>query len=62
MVEQSTVNRLVVGSSPTRGAIWDEQSQKLCFSLYSRALLAVRKLYFRLSFLPTSVLLVQIPF
>ena len=27
------------GSNPCPRAIWDEQSQKLCFSLYSRAFL-----------------------
>ncbi len=33
------------GSLPARRATWDEQSQKLCFSLYPWAFSAVRKFY-----------------
>lgn len=38
-VEQWTVNPLVVGSNPTPGAIWDERTQNVRFSLYSWKLL-----------------------
>lgn len=52
LVERCTVNADVGGSSPSGRAIWDEQSQKLCFSLYLRTFSAVRT--FAITWLDTS--------
>ena len=40
-VEQPTVNRLVAGSNPARGASVHEQRRELLFLLYSSAFCAV---------------------